>query len=134
MVSLIMVSDILEIKDKDWNKKILQSSKPVFVMFYSPTCPNCHTIKPYFDQYSDEFKDKVLFASMNVFENQKTASLYHILGVPTFYFICNGKPVNSIVGAVYPSLLKKTIEDGFQFGEDCRKKTTWLDSGITGYS
>ena len=118
--------------DATWNEKVMEAKKPVFVMFHSPTCPHCKNIKPFVEQYAQEFKNTVLFAEINVIENQMTASKYSVMGTPTFLFFCKGKPVNSIVGAVYPALLKKTIEDGIQFGEDCRSKTTWIDPN-TGY-
>lgn len=129
-----MASTIVEVSEKNWDKMIMQSSMPVFVMFHSPTCSHCINIKPHFEKYADEFKETVLFASIDVSKNQKIAATYGVMGTPTFSFICHGKIVNGIVGSVYPTLLKKTVEDGLQFGENCRSKTTWFDQGITGYA
>jgi len=127
------ISDVVKVNDASWNEIVIESKKPVFVMFYSPTCPHCQNIKPFVEKYAEEYENEVLFAQLNVAENQIIASNYSVMGTPTFLFFCKGKPVNSIVGAVYPALLKKTIEDGIQFGEDCRSKTTWIDPN-TGYA
>jgi thioredoxin-like negative regulator of GroEL len=124
---------IQEISNKDWNDLVTTEKKPVFIMFFSPTCPHCHTIEPYFNQYAEELKKDVLFLKMNIQENQIIAQQFGILGTPTFIFFCHGKPIQSIVGSIYPSLLKKTVQEGLQNGSDCVKKTTWFE-GISGYA
>jgi thiol-disulfide isomerase/thioredoxin len=112
----------------------MNSEKPIFVMFKSPTCPHCQSIEPFFNQYAEEFKTYVIFITINVAENKNIITQYGIMGTPSFIFLCKGKPVSSIVGSVYPALLKKTVEDGLQYGKDCANKTTWFQQGITGYA
>jgi thioredoxin 1 len=133
MISDYMSYTIEDISENNWEHKVENEKNPVFIMFYSPTCPHCHSIEPYFNQYADELKNDVLFYKMNISENQDIAQRFGILGTPTFIFYCHGKPVRSIVGSVYPSLLKKTVEEGLQTGSDCAKKTTWFE-GISGYT
>ena len=133
MISDHMSHTIEEIYENIWGQKVENEKNPVFIMFYSPTCPHCQSIEPYFDRYADELRDEVLFYKMNIVENQGIAQRFGILGTPTFIFYCHGKPIRSIVGSIYPSLLKKTIEEGLQTGSDCVKKTTWFE-GISGYA
>lgn len=133
MISDHMSNKIDEIAENTWESTVEKEDHPVFIMFYSPTCPHCHSIEPYFNQYADELKDEVKFYKMNIAKNQDIAQRFGILGTPTFIFYCHGKPVRSIVGSIYPSLLKKTIEEGMQTGSDCAKKTTWFE-GISGYA
>ena len=124
---------LIEINDTTWETLVEKATKPVIIMFYSPTCPYCAQIKPYFEKYSSEFHEKVLFARIDIAQNPLTAGRYAIMGVPTFKFFCHGKSVSELTGSVYPPLLKKTIEDGLKYGKDCEKNTTWIDSSITGY-
>lgn len=56
------------------------------------------------------------------------------MGTPTFKFLCNGKLVQEMTGAIYPILLKKTVEDSLQHGQECLGKTTWIDPVDPGYS
>ena len=126
--------EIIELNDKNWEKHVEKSQKPVMVLFYSPTCPNCSAMEPHFKQYADEFNEKVIFAKINIMNSLITASRYGVMGTPTFKFFCFGKPVNELVGAVYPSLLKKTVEDSIKSSNDCVKNTTWIDPGIDGYA
>jgi thiol-disulfide isomerase/thioredoxin len=127
------INNVIELNYANWEKNVEKEEHPVMVMFYSPTCPNCRVMKPYFQEYAKDFKNKVLFGKVNVINNITIATRYGIMGTPTFKFFCKGHPVKELVGAVYPALLKKTIEDSIQNGSDCVKNTTWVDPGITGY-
>jgi len=130
-----MSSDnILLLDDLNWEKKVESGKKPVFVMFLSPTCPFCRQIEPYFEEYSQEFKNKVIFAKVDISQSQTIPIRYGVMGTPTFKFFCKGKPINEIVGAIYPSLLKKVIEDSLTHGSECADNATWIDSSISGYA
>lgn len=126
--------DIIEVNDTTWDKIIEKSEKPSVVMFYSSMCPHCREIEPYFEEYAKELRKKILFARINVANNAYTVGKYGIMGTPTFKFFCKGRPVQEIVGAIYPSLLKKTIEDVLQHGSECITKSTSIDYGLTGYA
>jgi thioredoxin 1 len=116
--------NLVEVDDKSWEHEIELSELPVLVMFYSTTCPSCKVLEPYFTEYAQEYAGKVQFAKLNVYENQFTAERYGIMGTPTFKFFCNGKPVQELVGAAYPTLLKKLIDDTLEYGKECVEKTT----------
>ena len=128
------VHDIIELDDSSWEKKVERNEKPVLIMFYSPTCPHCKTMEPYFNQYAEEFKDKIVFGKINILNSPTISSRYGVMGTPTFKFFCHGHPVQELVGAVYPTLIKKTIEEGLQNGENCISKTTWTPPTIDGYA
>lgn len=119
--------NIIELDDTNWEKKVERGNKPVFVMFYSPTCPFCKQMEPYFDKYAEEFKNKVLFARVNFVNSPTINNRYGIMGTPTFKYFCNGHPIQELSGAIYPTLLKKAVEDGLNYGNDCEKKTSWID-------
>lgn len=126
--------DIVELNDANWEKSVEEGEKPVMVMFYSTSCPHCQAMEPHFEKYANEFKDKVVFAKVNVTDNPTIVGRYGIMGTPTFKFFCKGKPIQELVGAIYPTLLKKAIEETLQHGSQCVKNTTWIDPGITGYA
>ena len=125
---------VLELDDTNWEKIVEKGNKPVFVMFYTDTCPYCKQMEPSFLEYSDVFKDKVVFARVNLMKNPTVMNRYNIMGTPTFKFFCNGKPVQELTGAIYPALLKKIVEDSLQHGPECAGKTTWIDHVDIGYT
>ena len=118
---------VKDLDDTNWEKNVEKGKKPAFIMFYSPSCAFCKQMEPYFYEYAEEFKDKVTFARVNIMYSQTIASRYGVMGTPTFKYFCKGHPIQEISGAIYPTLLKKAIEEGLNHGEDCEKKTTWID-------
>ncbi|MFA4876290.1 MAG: thioredoxin family protein [Methanoregula sp.] len=123
----------VEVNDQTWERTVEKSKIPVAVMFYSPTCAFCHQMDPYFRNYAGEYKGSVLFVRLNILSSQWTAERYGIRSTPTFKFYCDGRPVREMVGAVYPALLKKEIDEVLIHGKECRKNSTLIDYEITGY-
>jgi thioredoxin-like negative regulator of GroEL len=126
--------NLVILDDASWENTVEKGDKPVVVMFSSPTCPFCQQMEPHFNEYAAEYKDKIIFAKVDIAESTTIASRYGVMGTPTFKFFCNGKPVHELTGAMYPSLLKKAVEESLENGPHCAKNATWLDPGITGYA
>ncbi|MFW6173648.1 MAG: thioredoxin family protein [Elusimicrobiota bacterium] len=126
--------NIIELDHTNWEKTVEKGDKPVVVMFFSPTCPHCKQMVPYFKEYAAEFKNTIVFAEVDISKNITIASRYGVMGTPTFKFFCKGRPVHEMVGAMYPSLLKRAIEDSLEHGVQCAEKTTWVDYGDIGYA
>ncbi len=124
---------LVEVTDLIWEKTVEKGTRPVAVMFYSPTCAFCHQMEPYFKNYAEEFKNSILFAKINIMNNLWTAERYGIKSTPTFKFFCNGKPVQEMVGSIYPAVLKKMIEEVLVHGKECANNSTEIDYEITGY-
>ncbi|UCD92341.1 MAG: thioredoxin family protein [Methanobacteriota archaeon] len=125
---------VIDVHDSDWEKAIERESKPVVVMFHSPTCPSCREVEPYFDEFAKEFEGRVAFAKLNVINNHYTVGRYGVMSTPTFKFFCKGRPVQEMVGAAYPPLLKRTIEETLEHGSECVEKSTRIDYSMTGYA
>jgi thioredoxin 1 len=124
---------LLDLTDLTWEKTVEREHKPVAVMFYSPTCAFCHQMEPYFRSFAGEYRSSVIFARINILTSPWIAERYGIRSTPTFKFFCNGKPVQDMVGAVYPALLKKMVDEVLLHGKECAKNSTEIDYEITGY-
>ncbi|NVO65884.1 thioredoxin family protein [Methanofollis tationis] len=124
---------VVEVSDTTWERAIERGTLPAVVMFYSETCPFCKQIEPYFRQFAGDFGEKLLFARLNVSENPWTIERYAVRQTPTFKFFCTGKPVQEIIGAAFPALLKRNIEEFLKHGEGCARSSTEIDDEITGY-
>jgi thioredoxin 1 len=127
-------SELVEVTDTTFGKVVENGEKPAIVMFYSPTCAFCHSIEPYFRQYAKEFAGEVTFVRIDISANLWTAERFGVRGTPTFKFFCSGRPVSDMVGAVYPALLKRMIEEGLKNGENCVKNSTAINYDISGYA
>ncbi|MGD1003958.1 MAG: thioredoxin family protein [Methanoregulaceae archaeon] len=124
---------VLEVDDLIWEKIVEKGKTPVAVMFYSQTCQFCHQMEPYFRTYAKEYQGVILFVRLNIMVSQWTAERYGVRSTPTFKFFCDGKPVQELVGAVYPALLKKVVDDVLVHGKECANNSTTIDYEITGY-
>ena len=124
---------VIEVDDRTFHIQVETSTIPAVVMFYSPTCVHCRAMMPYYTRYSQEYKDKVLFARIDVSVNLWTGERYGVKGTPTFKFFCSGRPVTELVGAVYPAILKRTVEEVLIHGKECVTKSTEINYDITGY-
>lgn len=127
-------SDLLiETDDLTWENAVERSKKPVAVMFYSPSCVFCHQMEPYFRSYAGEYRDSVIFVRLNILTSPWAAERYGVKSTPTFKFFCSGKPVQELVGAIYPAILKKMIDEVLIHGKECARNSTLIDYDITGY-
>jgi thioredoxin-like negative regulator of GroEL len=126
-------SPVLELSDTNWEELVEKSALPVFVMFFSPTCPYCRTMEPYFRGYAQDFEGMVTFGRLNILASPWIAERYGILSTPTFVIFCTGRPFQQLVGGVYPALLKRMVEESLSKGKECVKSTTAINYDISGY-
>jgi len=124
---------IHESNDRDWEIEVERTGIPVFVMFYSPTCKHCIQIQPYIEELAREFLGEVRFIRLNIIRFSWLAERYGVMATPTFLYFCGGKPIQTRVGAVFPVMLKKMVEEMVQHGEECLLRSTEMAKEITGY-
>ncbi|OGY25031.1 MAG: thioredoxin [Candidatus Woykebacteria bacterium RBG_13_40_7b] len=75
--------------------------------FWAEWCGPCRVMASVIDEVEKEFKDKITLQKINVDEDEKTATKYNVLSIPTYIILKNGKEVERVVGAVS----KETIEE-----------------------
>ncbi len=103
-------ADVLNVKDGDFKKEVLDSAEPVLVDFWATWCAPCRAIAPSVDALATQYKGQVKVAKMNIDENQGTPQNYGIRSIPTLLFFKGGKVVETIVG----SATKAKIEDAMK--------------------
>ena len=72
---------------------------PVVVDFYSDGCGPCRMVAPHFKRLAKQFKNRVVFAKVDINANRETAGFARIRSMPTFHFYVNGKRVHQFSGA-----------------------------------
>lgn len=85
--------------DAQFHQRVEQSSMPVLLDFYSPTCGPCRMIAPVLDALAKEYAGRLLVFKLDTSSQQITASRFQIRGVPTLLFFKDGQMVDQLVGA-----------------------------------
>ncbi|MDH5438047.1 MAG: thioredoxin family protein [Candidatus Bathyarchaeota archaeon] len=123
---------VLDVNADDWETEILKSDTLVVVDFWHEQCPWCKRLEPIYSEVSEEYKDKVKFAKINVLkshENQHVAVQYGIMGTPTLVFFCDGRPVETVTGFQPKERLKQLVDDVIDKHRECVEKSTELKVG-----
>ncbi len=88
-----------QLVDAQFHQRVEQSSMPVLLDFYSPTCGPCRMIAPVVDALAKEYASRLLVFKLDTSSQQMTASRFQIRGVPTLLFFKDGQMVDQLVGA-----------------------------------
>ncbi|HIO62637.1 MAG TPA: thioredoxin [Dehalococcoidia bacterium] len=100
----------IDITDDSFNAEVIQSDTPVLVDFWAEWCGPCKMIAPIVEELAEEFGDKIKFTKLDVDTNPQSAMNFGIRGIPTLLIFNGGKPVETVVGAVPKSVLKKKLD------------------------
>ncbi len=96
--------------NKDNIAEVINSPKPVLIDFWAEWCGPCRMMHPIFERLAKIYGNKIIFARINVDENQEIAMNYEVYAIPTFIMFSNGKIVERLVGAVSEDSLRRVIE------------------------
>jgi thioredoxin 1 len=101
----------INVTDATFEEEVLKSDKPVVLDFWAPWCGPCKQIGPSLEEISDEMKDKITVAKINIDENPVSPTKYGVRGIPTMLVFKNGEAAAQKVGAVSKPAIVEWIED-----------------------
>ena len=104
-----MSGNLPDVTDANFQAEVLNSDTPVLVDFWAPWCGPCRVVHPILEEMANERED-VKIVSLNVDENQDTASAYDVLSIPTMILFKGGDAAKRVVGAMPKKRLEAELE------------------------
>lgn len=103
----------VNVSDKDFEERVLKNKTPVLVDFWAAWCGPCKMAEPALEELSEDYKDKVVIAKLNVDENQASSMKYGVMSIPTTILFKEGKEIGRQIGfsgkQAFEDLLRKGI-------------------------
>jgi thioredoxin 1 len=100
-----------QVTDATFETDVLGSSVPVLVDYWAQWCGPCKMISPMLEESAATYAGRLSLAKLNVDENPKAPSQYHVRSIPTLMLFKGGQPVATKVGALSKSQLNAFIEE-----------------------
>nr|AFK36486.1 unknown [Lotus japonicus] len=86
-----------------------KTSRLAILYFTATRCGPCRFISPIYTSLAEKYP-KVVFLKVDIDEARDVAARWNISSVPSFFFVKNGKEVDSAVGADKSTLERKIIQ------------------------
>jgi thioredoxin 1 len=87
---------IKKFSEESFDKEVSQGT--ILVDFYADWCGPCRMMNPVLEQLSQELKDKVTIAKLDIDHAQNVAMTYQVTSIPTLILFKAGKEVGRLVG------------------------------------
>ncbi len=104
-----MIEEPIHVTDSAFEQTVLNSTVPVIVDFWAPWCGPCKMVAPILDKFAKEYAGKLVIAKVNTDENPEWAGKLGVQGIPTMFFVANGKIVHRQVGALPERMLRDVL-------------------------
>ena len=91
---------------------IANSDKTVYCDFWATWCGPCRMLAPVFEEISDKYEDKAVFAKIDIDEEDSEAAAikYGITSILNIIAFKGGKPVDNSLGFKPQAMLEEFVE------------------------
>ncbi len=94
------MAEYVILNDTNFKEEVIASEIPVLIDFWAEWCAPCRLIAPIVEEIANEYQGKLKVGKLDVDNNPQTSMNYGIRSIPTLLIFKDGKPVETIIGAV----------------------------------
>jgi len=115
-----LISDVVVLTDRNFDKKVLAASEPWLIEFYAPWCGHCKNLAPVWEEVAHELKGIANVAKLDCTTEKAIAERFGIGAYPTIKMVRDGK--------VYDYKASRNKEEFFAFVD-----STWQQEEAQDY-
>ncbi len=90
---------MINLTKENFELEVLQHEGPVFVDFFSETCPYCMAVLPFIRESAAKYGDKLKFGEVNTGEVRGLARSQKVMSIPFISIYKDGVRIEEIIGA-----------------------------------
>lgn len=94
----------------NFEEKVMQSSKPVLMIFSAPWCGYCKRLKPALMQLAGEIMEQVAIGGVNIDDDPALATKFEIETIPTLILAQDGKFSEQLVNPPSKAAIKEWLQ------------------------
>ena len=95
---------------ENFNSEVINSDVPVMVDFYAYWCGPCRMMLPVVEEMAEKYDGKVKVGKINTDKYPELAGQFGVMSIPSFFFIKNGRVVDSATGAMSPDAMSSKLD------------------------
>jgi thioredoxin 1 len=100
----------LQLNTQNFSQQVLESAEPVLVDFSAVWCGPCRLMGPIVNELADEYADRAKVGTVDIDSDDRLASAYGVVSVPTFLIFRDGQVVERHVGVRPKHFLAERVD------------------------
>ncbi len=104
------MANLIHVKDRTFDKEVVESELPVLVDFWAPWCGPCKMIGPIIEELAKEYEGRLKVVKLNTQENQEVPTLLGVRSIPTVVLFHGNEVLDAFVGARPKQAYAKVID------------------------
>ncbi|HHT91045.1 MAG: thioredoxin [Limnochordia bacterium] len=100
----------MTVTDQNFKSDILDYAGVSFVDFWAAWCGPCRMLAPTVEELAKEYEGRAQIAKLDVDANQKSATDFGVMSIPTMIIFKDGKEVDRLVGVMPKQMIAERLD------------------------